>query len=144
MRISVAADDEVRVITDVSDPNSAAQKIVTAKEGGSSAEFWTYKELLEIASYLHDSVDLQKAYPKDIELMGFVLYHDPADPPRSALVTSLKNVLTKWMLSCSKDDNCLAPPSRRLMQDSELRKILLSYNKLRAEANLPVEGEVEE
>jgi hypothetical protein len=49
---------------------------------------------------------------------------------REAVVFSLRKLMMKWAVQCAADEECRPRPSRRLMADSSVAKILRSYKLL--------------
>lgn len=131
LTLTVTASDEIRVKNE-DEPDSVAQKLVSAKEGSSEA-FWSYLELLEIASYLHDAPRLRANFQSLVLNLGWELYHQVTKPSRADLVHAMKLLLTKWMLTCSEAEECIAPPSRRMLADDELVKVIKAFQKLQNE-----------
>lgn len=132
VKITIVSDNELRL--SLPDENggvdaSVTQKLVSVKEGPKDSTF-DMDGLLETASYLHDSEDLRKRYPDEVEALGWVLYHDPKDPERHELVETMFLLMTAWTVACSRDESCLMPPSRAFMNDPAARKVIRAYQKL--------------
>ena len=74
--ISIAADNEISVTyPDGTGKRVTVQKLVSETEGDSGSHFTT-DELLEVASFMHDSTDLRERYPDEVQAIGWLLYAD--------------------------------------------------------------------
>lgn len=124
MRIIVTADDELRVVTS---DGTVAQKLVTGKTGLGGHDAWNMRELLEIASYLHDSPKLREHFERVVDALGWVLYHQPENPTRKDLTNVMRLLMTCWSMYCSQSEDCIAPPSRRMLSDHAMRKVLRAF-----------------
>lgn len=133
VKITIVSDTELRL--SIPDPDggpdaSVTQKLVTVQEGPKDSTF-DMDGLLETASYLHDSTQLRSRYSNEVESLGWVLYNSPKDPERKELVETMYLIMTAWTVDCSRDEECLMPPSRAFLEDPSARKILRSYQKLK-------------
>jgi hypothetical protein len=123
LTISVVADDEVRVSTG----QGEAQKMFNESETADPTLFWSPKWVREIVSYLVTSEYMQKRYREYINYIIWTAFRVPDFPDHGKLVFATKLLLGKWMSDCAADETCLAPPSRRMLQDDEMKKVLTSY-----------------
>jgi hypothetical protein len=126
LTISIVADDEVRIITD----SGEAQKLFSENPNSDPILNWTPKWTREIISYLVTSEYMQSRYRDYINYLIYVGFRKPEYPEHAKLVFALKLLLGRWMTDCAADGTCLAPPSRRMLQDSEMKKVLSSYMKM--------------
>lgn len=132
--ISVVADDELRVS---SGPDNTSQKMLSENPKADPTQYWSPKWTREIVSYITTSEYLQAKYPKHINYIVWTAYRSADYPEHSTLVKALRMLLGAWMYDCTIDKTCLAPPSRKMLGDSEFRKVLDAYNKLKNQvANL--------
>jgi hypothetical protein len=122
--ISVVADDEVRFI---SDTKATAQKLLSENPQADPAIYWSPRWVREIVSYLITCDYLQQRYRTYINYLIVVACSKPEFPDHIALVKATKLLLGKWTYDCGRDDTCLAPPSRRMLADNEIKKVLTSY-----------------
>jgi hypothetical protein len=100
--VSIAADNELSVTyPDGTGKQVTVQKLVSEQEGDAGSHF-TNDELLEVASFMHDSTDLRELYPDEIQALGWMLYSDANQndartmahlPPRIQPDLGITNVL---------------------------------------------------
>jgi hypothetical protein len=126
--ISCVADDEVRV---VGEDNVAAQKLLSEDERADPVIYWTPRWVRELVSYLVTCKYLQERYRSHINFLIWTAFRSPELPDHAELVRATKMLLAKWTVDCSRDDTCLAPPSRRMLADNEIRKVLTSYAEMK-------------
>ena len=122
--ISVVADDEIRLKTN---EGTYIQKLVHEKVGQNPEVYWTSQWVREIVSYMTECVYLQKRYPKFVEHLAWTAYSPVNMPQHADLVRSLRMLLTVWLKDCVESETCIAPPSRAMLADRELRKMLKKY-----------------
>ena len=130
LQISVVASDEVRV-TGGTAGTPAMQKLVSPMPNADPALYWSPAWIRELVSYLTTNKYLQNRYPKYINFLIWHAYRLPSLPDHAQLVDALQLLLGAWMSDCANDNTCLAPPSRRMLQDREIAKILVSYDKMK-------------
>jgi len=140
MTISVVADDEVRVQND----GKYVQKLIHPKVGLNPEVYWTSTWVREIVSYLTECDYLQKRYPKFIEHLAWTAYAPVQMPTHDSLVNSLRMLLTVWLKDCVESETCIAPPSRTMLRDRELFKILKRYKTLKESMERDDGGEGED
>jgi len=128
---SVVADDEIYVKRP--DDSTGLQKMLSLNPNASPKLFWTPVLVREICAYLVESQYLQKKYPRHLEHLAWTAFSKPYLPDHVDLVLSLQQLLRVWMADCVTDDKCIGRPSRRMLEDRELRKILLAYKNMRDE-----------
>jgi hypothetical protein len=75
MKIHIAADDELKI----SDGAYTSQRRISPIDGDVK-EYWTYDWMLEIGSYLFKSDPLREHFPKEVNMLGWVLYHYKLNP----------------------------------------------------------------
>lgn len=125
---SVVADDEIMVERPGFEPS---QKMFSLNPEANSKLYWTPVLTREIASYLVQSQYLQKRYPSHLAHLAWTAFSKPYIPDHVDLVLSIQQLLRVWIADCVRDDKCIAKPSRRMMNDRELAKILRAYNALK-------------
>jgi len=116
--IDITAEDEFRFKTD----DIVTQKRISDKEGPEEEvynPFWTR----EIASFLCQQPYLHTKWPEEMAFLQWTLFHKETVPSHSSVVRALRLLMRQWMFACSQDTNCLAPPSRKMMEDEEFKKI---------------------
>ena len=79
--ISIVADDEFRLTyKDKAGQEQHVQKVFSAKPGPESSHF-TFAQMLEVASIIHDSSGLQTEFKENIKEIGWVLFALRDDNP---------------------------------------------------------------
>ena len=134
LHISCVADDEVRVIS--GEPGGGgerptAQKLLSEDPRADPAIYWSPRWVRELVSYLVTCKYLQERYRSYINFLIWTAFRSPELPDHGELVRATKLLLAKWTVDCSRDDTCLAPPSRRMLADNEIRKVLTSYSEMK-------------
>lgn len=122
--ISIASDNEL-VYTEGEESESRIVDTETLSD-----DYWTWPFLLEIAAYCSVSKVLAARYPQHVRHLQWVLYSTAQDPSRITLVHSLKYLMSIWSSDCTASSQCIAPPSKKLLADRELRKILSRVGQL--------------
>jgi len=128
--ISCVADDELRVKTGEKD-GATAQKLLSEDPRADPAVYWSPKWVREIVSHFAMNKQLQERYRSYINYLVWTAFRKPELPDHAELVIALKMLLAKWTVDCTRDETCLAPPSRRMLADTEIRKVLASYSKMK-------------
>lgn len=129
--ISCVADDEVRVVSGDSGTGATAQKLLNEDPRADPAIYWSARWVRELVSYLVTCKYLQERYRSYINYLIWTAFRSPELPDHAELVRATKLLLAKWTVDCSRDETCLAPPSRRMLNDSEIRKVLTSYAEMK-------------
>ena len=131
--ISCVADDEVRVVSgdDSGGGNATAQKLLSEDSRADPAIYWSPRWVRELVSYLVTCKYLQERYRTYVNFLIWTAFRSPELPDHGELVRATKLLLGKWTVDCSRDDTCLAPPSRRMLADNEIRKVLTSYSDMK-------------
>lgn len=130
--ISCVADDEVRVVSGVKDggTSATAQKLLSEDSRADPSIYWSPRWVRELVSYIVTCQYLQERYRSYVNFLIWTAFHSPELPDHAELVRATKLLLAKWTFDCSRDDTCLAPPSRRMLADNEIRKVLDSYSEM--------------
>jgi hypothetical protein len=131
--ISCVADDEVRVVSQETDgsSNATAQKLLSEDPRADPAIYWSPRWVRELVSYIVTCKYLQQRYRSHVNFIMWTAFRSPEMPDHAELVRATKMLLAKWTVDCSRDNTCLAPPSRRMLADNEIRKVLTSYDDMK-------------
>lgn len=87
--------------------------------------YWTR----EVATFLAKNPFLNSRWPREMQHLQWTLFHKVTGPTHQELARSLLTVMKKWMLACIEDKDCLARPSRAMMNDKEFMKIMSRLNR---------------
>jgi hypothetical protein len=125
-KVSIVGENEIRLETE---DGIVTQKRISenlpAPEEEVYNEFWTR----EIAAFLSDSEFLHSKWPRELQHLQWTLFHTTNYPSHKNVVKDLHRIMKKWVIACATDINCLAPPSRDMMEDVEFIKIFKHLNK---------------
>ena len=124
VKISIVSDTEL-AYTEGEQSESRYVDLETVSE-----EYWSWAFLLEIAAYMSISEFLANRYPAHVNHLQWVLYHTSEDPSRTRLVHSMRYLMSIWSADCTASDKCIARPSKAMLGDRELLKLLQRYGQL--------------
>jgi len=116
----VVASDELRF----KDGSRTAQKQISYDPTASSARYWSPSSLLDIAALLCYSDDMRKRYPANISHLAWVLAARPGVPSHAEVVQSMLALLERFTYDCRKNAECLPPPSRAMLKNADVSKIV--------------------
>lgn len=128
--LQLADVDELRVVSG----ENGVSKLIGVTDGPGN---WTFTDLLEIGSYLHESPELRFIAPDDVHHVGWVMFNNPnVLPDRTDLVEAIARITSKWAQVCDNDTHCIKVPNRTMVKDTDMRKILMSMHRLQIRSKI--------
>jgi hypothetical protein len=113
------------------DGKRVAQKQLSYDPTASSARYWSPTALLDIAALLCYDKAVQKRYPRHIEHLAWVLAARPGTPSHAEVVESMLNFMEKFTIDCRSSDECLPPPSREMLNNKDVKKVVDRFQALK-------------